>query len=155
MINSTRIELSNANMNQTRYTKLLTLSFSLLLTACAAQKEAAAPAAQTEETPATEAAGAAAPINDYPTRDRVEYVLECAAKHGGLGYISQINCGCKIDKIAEQLPFVDYEAARTFGQMQKTVGEAGAMFRGQKQAKDLKTRYKEAEDAAEKACFVK
>lgn len=94
-------------------------------------------------------------INDFPTRDRVDYVLECVAKHGGLTYISQYACGCKIDKIAEQMSFEDYEAARTFGQMQKTPGENGAPFRDPKQSKDLRGQLKEVEAAAEKACFVK
>ncbi len=93
--------------------------------------------------------------NDYPTRDRVDYVLECVAKHGGLSYINQYACGCKIDKIAERLSFADYESARTFTQMQKTPGEAGAAFRDPKQSKDLRTRLKEADAEAEKACFVK
>ena len=99
---------------------------------------------------------AAAPqINDFPTRDRVDYVLECVAKHGGLNYINQYACGCKIDKIAEQLSFADYEAARTFSQMQKTPGEQGAAFRDPQQSKDLRGKLKEVDAAAEKACFVK
>ena len=113
--------------------------------------------ATTQETTSTEAT-AAEPIvkpNDYPTRDRVDYVLECIAKHGGLSYINQYACGCKIDKIAEQLSFSDYESARTFVQMQKTPGEKGAPFRDPKHAKDLRTQLKEADAAAEKACFVK
>ena len=93
--------------------------------------------------------------NDFPTRDRVDYVLECVAKHGGLTYISQYACGCKIDKIAEQMSFEEYEAARTFGQMQKTPGENGAPFRDPKQSKDLRGKLKEVEAVAEKACFVK
>ena len=92
--------------------------------------------------------------NDFPTRDRVDYVLECVAKHGGLSYINQYACGCKIDKIAEQLSFEEYDAARTFTQMQKTPGEQGAAFRDPKQSKDLRSRLKEADTAAEKACFV-
>ena len=128
------------------------ISLALLLSACAGQQQNTQPEASvTEESTQTDVA----PLNDYPTRDRVEYVLECAAKHGGLGYISQIACGCKIDKIAEKLSFADYEAARTFNQMQKTPGEAGAVFRDPKQSKDLRSKLKEADEAAEKACFVK
>ena len=131
--------------------KLLPLSIALLmlLSACATENADSPAAAEASQT------AAAAPVNDYPTRDRVDYVLECVAKHGGLSYINQYACGCKIDKIAEKLSFADYEAARTFGQMQKTPGEAGAPFRDPAQSKDLKTRLKEAEAAAEKACFVK
>lgn len=119
-----------------------------LLTGCAATDEAAKPDAATQAEPVPL-------VNDYPTRDRVEYVLECVAKHGGLTYISQYACGCKIDKIAEKLNFAEFEAAKTFGQMQKTPGEAGAAFRDPKQSKDLRTRLKEADAEAEKACFVK
>ena len=93
-------------------------------------------------------------VNDFPTRDRVDYVLECVAKHGGLSYINQYACGCKIDKIAEQLSFEEFDAARTFAQMQKTPGEQGAAFRDPQQSKDLRSKLKEADAAAEKACFV-
>jgi hypothetical protein len=119
----------------------------VLLSGCAA----------TQEVPPADVAASepAVQINDYPTRDRVDYVLECVAKHGGLTYINQYACGCKIDKIAEKLSFAEYESARTFVQMQKTPGENGAPFRDPKQSKDLRSKLKEADEAAEKACFVK
>jgi hypothetical protein len=123
------------------------LAFFALISGCATTQEATQPEA---------AAGVEVALtNDYPTRDRVDYVLECVAKHGGLSYINQYACGCKIDKIAEKLSFADYESARTYTQMQKTPGEAGAAFRDPKQSKDLRTRLKEADAEAEKACFVK
>ena len=128
-----------------------TLFFSLiltLLTACA-----------TEQTPTPEAQAEPAPVqamaNDYPTRDRVEYVLNCVAQHGGLSYINQYACGCKIDKIAEKLTFSEYESAKTFSYLKSTPGESGNVFRDPKQSKDLRTRLKEAEAEAEKNCFVK
>jgi hypothetical protein len=95
-------------------------------------------------------------VNDYPTRDRVEYVLNCIAQHGGLTYITQYACGCKIDKIAEKLTFTEFEAAKTFTYLSKgQTGDAGAVFRDPAQSKDLRTRLKEAEASAEKSCFVK
>jgi hypothetical protein len=95
-------------------------------------------------------------INDYPTRDRVEYVLNCVAQHGGLTYINQYACGCKIDKIAEKLNFSEFESAKTFTYLSKgQTGDAGAVFRDPAQSKDLKTRLKEAEASAEKSCFIK
>ncbi len=94
-------------------------------------------------------------INDFPTRDRVEYVLNCVAQHGGLTFITQYACGCKIDKIAEKMSFADYEAARTFSLLKSTPGDAGAVFRDPKQSKDLRKQLKEAEAWAEKQCFVK
>lgn len=127
---------------------ILPAALFMLLNACAVTHDAAKPEA--EAAPAEQPALA----NDYPTRDRVDYVLECVAKHGGLSYINQYACGCKIDKIAEKLSFADYEASRTFGQMQKTPGENGAPFRDPQQSKDLRGKLKEVEAAAEKACFV-
>lgn len=127
---------------------VITALFLTLLAGCASTQENGASEDVSAAEPATR-------VNDYPTRDRVEYVLECVAKHGGLSYINQYACGCKIDKIAEKLSFAEYEAARTYGQMVKTAGEAGSAFRDPQESKDLRTRLKEAEAAAEKTCFVK
>lgn len=95
-------------------------------------------------------------INNYPTRDRVEYVFNCIAKHGDdlLDYVPRYNCGCKIDKIAEKLTFLEYEAATTFTMLRSTPGENGSVFRDPKQSKSLRKRLKEAEAYAESACFV-
>lgn len=96
--------------------------------------------------------------NDYPTRDRVEYIFNCIAQHGGLAgtkaYINQYACGCKIDKIASKLTFAQFESATTFGYLKKTPGEKGAVFRDPKHAKDLRTQLQEADKWAEGQCFV-
>jgi hypothetical protein len=93
--------------------------------------------------------------NDYPTRDRVEFVFNCIAKHGGKNdYVSQYACGCKIDKIAEKLSFAEFEAATTFSMLRSTPGENGATFRDPQHAKTLRKRLKEANFYAEKRCFV-
>jgi len=94
-------------------------------------------------------------VNDYPTRDRVEYVLNCVAQHGGLTYITQYACGCKIDKIAEKMTFAEYDSAKTFNFLKSTPGESGSVFRDPQQSKDLRKKLKEAEEYAEKSCFVK
>ena len=107
--------------------------------------------AETEKTPAEPAVK----VNDFPTRDRVEYVLNCVAQHGGLTFITQYACGCKVDKIAEKMSFAEYEAAKTFSMLKSTPGEAGGIFRDPKQSKDLRKQLKDAEAWAEKQCFVK
>jgi hypothetical protein len=124
----------------------LGIAYTAALTACTA----------TPEKPAEPAAAEPAPfVSDYPTRDRVEYVLNCVAQHGGLTFITQYACGCKIDKIAEKLTFSEYEAAKTFSYLRSTPGDAGGVFRDPAQSKDLRKRLKEAEAYAEKNCFVK
>ncbi len=127
---------------------IISLVAALTLMGCASTNEKAT----SEQAPEK---GQAVQVNDYPTRDRVEYVLNCVAQHGGLTYITQYACGCKIDKIAEKLSFAEYEAARTFSMLKSTPGEAGGVFRDPKQSKDLRKQLKEAEAYAEKQCFVK
>ena len=72
---------------------ILSLSLCAAIAGCTTTPEKTAEQAPVEPTPLA---------NDYPTRDRVEYVLNCVAQHGGLTYITQYACGCKIDKIAEK-----------------------------------------------------
>lgn len=131
----------------TKYALSITLTIGLLLSGCAAAPE--------KSTDTTTASTATPIINDYPTRDRVEYVLNCIAKHGGLNYVNQYACGCKIDKLAEQMTFKEYDEARTFSMLYSTAGEKGGVFRDPKQSKTLRDRLKTAEAFAEKACFVK
>ena len=94
-------------------------------------------------------------IAEYPTHDRVEYVLNCVAQHGGLSYVNQYACGCKVDKLAEKLNFNDFEAAKTISYLKALPGDGGAVFRDPAHHKDLRKQLKEAEEYAEKSCFVK
>jgi len=126
---------------------VISLSFCTLLSGCSSIEEKPEAIVTLEPSPV---------VNNYPTRDRVEYVLNCVAQHGGLTYITQYACGCKIDKIAEQMTFTEFEAAKTFTYLSKgQTGDAGAVFRDPAQSKDLRKRIKEAEASAEKSCFVK
>lgn len=135
-------------MKNTLKKLLLTVAISFVITGCTSNPEKISEDSATQATPV-------ASVNDYPTRDRVEYVLNCVAQHGGLNYINQYACGCKIDKIAEKLSFNDYDAAKTFSYLKSTPGDNGAIFRDPKQSKDLRKQLKDADDAAEKSCFVK
>ena len=126
---------------------ILSLCLSAAITGCTTTPEKKVEQAPVEPTPL---------VNDYPTRDRVEYVLNCVAQHGGLTYITQYACGCKIDKIAEKLTFKEFESAKTFTYLSKgQTGDAGGAFRDPAHSKDLRKRLKEAEAYAEKSCFVK
>ena len=137
----------------TKYRLLSFMLIAVLSSNAVAAKKAKAPKqpAKPEETKVL--------VNDYPTRDRVEYVFNCIAQHKGsllkLDYVTQYACGCKIDKIAEKMSFKEFEDAKTFSFLSKQAGDTGAAFRDPKQSKDLRTRLKEAEEYAEKSCFVK
>ena len=124
-----------------KYTStILSLSLCAAITGCTTTPEKTV-----EPTPAA---------NDYPTRDRVEYVLNCVAQHGGLTYITQYACGCKIDKIAEKLTFSEFESAKTFTYLSKgQTGDAGAVFRDPAQSKDLRARLKKRKHLPKKAAL--
>lgn len=94
-------------------------------------------------------------INDFPTQDRVEYVLECVAKHGGLKYETLYPCICKADKLAAQMTYKEYTEAKTFTYLRSTAGEKGGIFRDPSQAKTLRKKLEAAEKNAEDSCFVK
>ncbi len=135
-------------MNNKYLASILSLCLTAAITGCTTTPEKAVEAAAPVDV--------ATIVNDYPTRDRVEYVLNCVAQHGGLTYITQYACGCKIDKIAEKLTFSEFESAKTFTYLSKgQTGDAGAVFRDPAQSKDLRKRLKDAEASAEKSCFVK
>lgn len=133
-------------MKRNYINSILSIALLAAITACTTTQ------GKTDEQAAAEQAPR---VNDFPTRDRIEYVLNCVAKHGGLNYITQYACGCKIDKIAEKMTFEEYEAAQTVTYLQKMPGESGGAFRDPARGKDLRQRLKEAEEYAEKSCFVK
>ena len=102
-----------------------------------------------------EEATAAVPINDFPTQDRVEYVLECIEKRGGLRYETLYPCICSIDKIATQMSYKEYAEAKTFTFMRSTPGEKGGIFRDTPKAEVLRNKLQDAQKFAEESCFVK
>ncbi|MEE9354675.1 MAG: hypothetical protein V3U75_03715 [Methylococcaceae bacterium] len=93
--------------------------------------------------------------NDFPTQDRVEYVLQCMQKHGGQRYETLYPCICSADKLAEKITFTEYTEAKTFTYLRGTPGENGAVFRDPPKAKELRKKLEDAELYAAQACFVK
>lgn len=96
------------------------------------------------------------PVNDFPTQDRVEFVLECVAQHGGeFRYEVVYPCICSMDKLASKMTYKEYNEAKTFTYLRSTPGEKGGIFRDPPQAKKLRKKLKEAKKYAEESCFVK
>lgn len=116
---------------------------SALLGACASAPQSQAP--QTNAAPA-------APVNDFPTLTRVEYVLQCMQEHGGQNYDNLYHCVCAADKVAGRMTREEFDQAQTFTYLYNTPGERGAEFRDPPQSKKLRDRLKEAKAEAA-ACF--
>jgi hypothetical protein len=105
---------------------------------------------------ALSAAGAparAAPEHDYPTVDRVEYVLECMQRNAGKQEFLY-KCACVIDEIAKQYTYDDFVEASTAARFQSLGGERGGVFRDPPKTRDTAKRYMQVRSDAMKRCDV-
>lgn len=91
------------------------------------------------------------PANDYPTVDRADYVFACMQVNGE-SRETLFKCSCSIDKIAELLPYKDYEEAETIMSIVLKGGEKVAPLRYEKVQEKVK-RLKKAQVEAELRCF--
>ena len=92
--------------------------------------------------------------HDYPTVDRVEYVLECMWNHDHRQEFLY-KCSCAIDEIAKVLTYDQYVEASTALRGQKYPGERGGAFRDPEGVKDLAKKYREVQAQASKQCLIK
>ena len=92
-----------------------------------------------------------APVNNYPTAARVEYVNECIAnQRDSLANVYQ--CSCVIDRIADTLSYDEFVEAITFARYAGLPGEGGAIFRDTGEGRKKALRYRELEAEAFKSC---
>lgn len=91
--------------------------------------------------------------NDFPTTERVEYVLECMSKHPGKQeYLYK--CSCEIDQIATAIKYDDYVEMSTALRYRDIGGERGALFRDPGNVKAAAKKYGAIQAGARKACGV-
>jgi len=90
--------------------------------------------------------------NDYPTRDRVEYVLNCLHELGRNSMDDLQTCSCRIDSVASEIPFETYGYAVTYNRNKKMSGEKGGVFRDNKSGKEFLNQLSEIEDTAKGQC---
>jgi len=93
-----------------------------------------------------------APINDYPTAARAEYVFACMKTNGETRQALE-QCSCSIDVIASLLPYDAYVAGETVASMNQALGQIGGMFRGAALARDDLADLRRAQAEAEVRCF--
>ena len=92
--------------------------------------------------------------NDFPTADRVEFVMECMRDHAG-GQFELLNkCSCTIDRLAEQYKYDDYVEAQTMAKAVTIAGERGSTLRDNDDAQKAARRYKASVIEAARACFL-
>ena len=90
--------------------------------------------------------------NDFPTRDRVEYVLFCLQELGRNSMADLQTCSCRIDAIASQIQFEQYGWAVTYDRNKRMTGEKGAIFRDNRSGKILSKQLAAATEKANGHC---
>ena len=92
--------------------------------------------------------------HDYPTLERVDYVLTCMRTLGGQTVDHLYACSCEIDVIAASVNFDDFTEARTFEIYQRMPGEKGGLFRDSARMVVVREKLDAARNHARKRCFV-
>lgn len=128
-----------------RYTGMVARS---LIIGMAAALLLAVAGAQEATTPASAAA------HDYPTYERVRYVLQCIERNGAGDAALVYQCSCAIDKLAERFSIDDYVEMQTAVNGSSIAGERGGALRDNPALRVDARHYREAEAAALKSCGV-
>jgi hypothetical protein len=90
---------------------------------------------------------------DYPTADRVQYVLECMYRNGGSS-VYVYKCSCAIDSIAQKYNYDEWVDVSTIARYQNLPGEGGGIFRDSAENRAAAKRYRDVEADAKKLCSV-
>ena len=103
--------------------------------------------------PASVVAPISAYANDFPTTDRMEYVLECMKNHAGK-YEYLYKCSCAIDNVANAVKYDEYVEIALAARPQMASGARGSEFRDPEIVKTMAKKYKTIQATANQACFV-
>ena len=90
--------------------------------------------------------------NDFPTRDRAEYVLFCLQELGRNSMADLQTCSCRIDAIASQIQFEQYGWAVTYERNKRMTGEKGGIFRDNDAGKAFAKELTVATEIAKSQC---
>lgn len=93
-------------------------------------------------------------LNEYPTLDRVNYVLDCMDRHGGPKIEHLTACSCEMDEIGGKMTYLHFVDANVFIQNKDTPGDKGGVFRDMAPGKEGFAKLEAARAEAEKVCWV-
>jgi hypothetical protein len=96
----------------------------------------------------------AAGANDFPTVDRVNYVMECMRTHPGAHFEMVSKCSCAVDALAKQVKYADYVEMNTAANANSIGGERGSYIRDTEALQSKIKRYRELQNRAKKGCFI-
>jgi hypothetical protein len=93
--------------------------------------------------------------NDFPTQARVEWVLTCMRESKTPPQESMYKCSCAIDGIASKVKYSTWVDLSTVANGITIAGERGGVMRDMKDGRKLVVSFRELQDSAKKACFIK
>lgn len=97
----------------------------------------------------------AAASHDYPTQERVKFVLECMALEGGTNYENMYGCSCLLDEIADEMTFDAFVEADSYMRLEGARGERGGIFRSSSdRARNIRDNFRSIREKAKARCFV-
>ncbi len=93
---------------------------------------------------------------DFPTRERVEYVLACMRKDNGNALQQELlyKCSCVIDQIMARMSYEQFTKDSTTSNAISIGGERGEVMRAYVDGRKLKKELQLVEKEARKACFL-
>ena len=93
--------------------------------------------------------------NDFPTGARVEFVLNCMRETKAPLQESMYKCSCAIDAIADKVSYDTWVDLSTVANGTTIAGERGGVMRDLKDGRKLVASFRELQDNAKKACFIR
>lgn len=91
--------------------------------------------------------------NDFPTTERVSFVLECMREHPGAEFEMSSKCSCAVDAVASEISFDEYRTMHTAALANSISGERGGYYRGKHWRGEVR-KYDTVLAKAKKACFI-
>ena len=96
----------------------------------------------------------AAHANDFPTRARVEFVLNCMRESKVSQQESMYKCSCAIDVIADTVDYGTWVDLSTIASGTTIAGERGGVMRDLKDGRKFIASYRELQETAKGRCFL-
>ena len=96
----------------------------------------------------------AAHANDFPTRARVEFVLDCMRSSKAQPQESMYKCSCAIDDIAAKVDYATWVDLSTVANATTIAGERGGVMRDIKDGRKIIVSFRELQAGAKKHCFL-
>jgi hypothetical protein len=92
--------------------------------------------------------------NDFPTRARVQFVLDCMDQSKLPPEEAMYKCSCAIDRIAEKVKYDKWVDMQTVTNGMTIAGERGGVMRDMKDGRAIAGSYRQLQNDAKKACFI-